>query len=35
MIQGVLAGLLDGQDMSRETARQVMNEIMAGEATPA
>lgn len=35
MIQDVLARLLDGHDMSRETARRAMNEIMAGEATPA
>ncbi len=35
MIQGVLARLLDGRDLTRAEARSVMNEIMAGEATPA
>ncbi|MGH3049064.1 MAG: anthranilate phosphoribosyltransferase [Gaiellaceae bacterium] len=35
MIQEALAGLLDGKTMSREAARRVMNEIMAGKATPA
>jgi anthranilate phosphoribosyltransferase len=35
VIQEALADLLDGRTMSRETARGVMNEIMAGEATPA
>ena len=35
MIKDAIAALLDGQDLSRETARQVMDEIMQGEATPA
>ncbi len=35
MIQQTLAQLLDGRDLSRDDARAVMNEIMAGEATPA
>jgi anthranilate phosphoribosyltransferase len=35
VIQDVLARLLDGRDMTRDEARAVMNEIMAGEATPA
>jgi anthranilate phosphoribosyltransferase len=35
VIQEALADLLDGRTLSRETARGVMNEIMAGEATPA
>jgi anthranilate phosphoribosyltransferase len=35
VIQEVLARLLEGQDMSREEARAVMNEIMSGEATQA
>lgn len=34
-VQGALAQLLDGHDLSREEARAVMNEIMSGEATPA
>ena len=34
MIQDALARLLDGQDLSRDEARQVMNTIMSGEATP-
>jgi anthranilate phosphoribosyltransferase len=34
MIQDALARLLDGQDLSRAEARQVMNTIMSGEATP-
>ena len=34
-VQGALAQLLDGHDLSREEAREVMNEIMRGEATPA
>jgi anthranilate phosphoribosyltransferase len=34
-VQEALARLLDGHDLSREGARAVMNEIMAGEATPA
>src|SRR3982751_1338857 len=33
MIQGALARLLDGHDLSRDDARAVMNEIMSGEAT--
>jgi anthranilate phosphoribosyltransferase len=35
MIQQALAQLLDGRDLTREGAREVMGEIMAGEATPA
>jgi anthranilate phosphoribosyltransferase len=35
MIQRALAVLLDGRDLSREEAREVMDEIMRGEATPA
>jgi anthranilate phosphoribosyltransferase len=35
MIQQALASLLDGRDLSRDDARAVMDEIMAGEATPA
>ena len=34
-VQQALAQLLDGHDLSRDEARAVMNEIMAGEATPA
>ena len=34
MIQDALARLLDGQDLSRDEARQVMDTIMSGEATP-
>jgi anthranilate phosphoribosyltransferase len=34
-VQGALARLLDGHDLSRGEARTVMNEIMGGEATPA
>jgi anthranilate phosphoribosyltransferase len=33
-VQEALAQLLDGHDLSREEARSVMNEVMAGEATP-
>ena len=35
MIQAALAELLDGHDLPREQARDVMDEIMRGEATPA
>jgi len=35
MIQPALQQLLDGRDLSRGDAREVMGEIMAGEATPA
>jgi anthranilate phosphoribosyltransferase len=35
MIQPALQQLLDGRDLGREEAREVMGEIMAGEATPA
>jgi anthranilate phosphoribosyltransferase len=35
VIQKALARLLDGHDLSRDEARETMNEIMAGEATPA
>jgi anthranilate phosphoribosyltransferase len=34
-VQGALARLLDGHDLSRDDARSVMNEVMSGEATPA
>jgi len=35
MIQDALGDLLDGRDLGRERARDVMNTIMLGEATPA
>ena len=35
MIQGALARLLDGHDLSRGEAREAMAQIMRGEATPA
>jgi anthranilate phosphoribosyltransferase len=35
VIQAVLEQLLDGRDLSRERAREVMDEIMSGDATPA
>jgi anthranilate phosphoribosyltransferase len=35
MIQAAIQQLLDGHDLSREEAREVMGEIMGGEATPA
>ena len=35
MIQDALARLLDGRDLTRAEAREVMGTIMAGEATPA
>ena len=35
MIQSALAELLDGHDLPREQAREVMDQIMRGEATPA
>jgi anthranilate phosphoribosyltransferase len=35
MIQAALAELLEGRDLSREQAREVMDEIMRGEATQA
>src|SRR5918911_3922349 len=35
MIQQALTQLLDRRDLTREDAREVMNEIMRGEATPA
>ncbi len=35
MIQTAIQTLLDGQDLGRGEAREVMGEIMAGEATPA
>ena len=35
MIQAALARLLDGHDLARDEAREVMNGIMRGEATPA
>jgi anthranilate phosphoribosyltransferase len=35
MIQQVVARLLDGHDLTRDEARETMNEIMGGEATPA
>jgi anthranilate phosphoribosyltransferase len=34
MIQHALAELLDGKDLTREQAREVMDTIMSGEATP-
>jgi anthranilate phosphoribosyltransferase len=34
MIQDALARLLDGEDLTREDARRVMDTIMSGEATP-
>ena len=34
MIQNALAQLLDGHDLTRDEARQVMDTIMSGEATP-
>ena len=34
-MQGMLARLLDGHDLTREEAREAMNTIMSGEATPA
>ena len=35
MIQQALGALLDGRDLARGDARAVMDEIMAGDATPA
>ena len=35
MIQAALAQLIDGRDLSRDQAREVMDVIMSGEATPA
>jgi anthranilate phosphoribosyltransferase len=35
MIQEAIAALLDGKDLDRERARQVMDDIMKGEAAPA
>jgi anthranilate phosphoribosyltransferase len=35
VIQAALGGLLDGRDLSRDEAREVMGAIMRGEATPA
>ena len=35
MIQQALQQVLDGRDLSRDDTREVMGEIMAGEATPA
>jgi anthranilate phosphoribosyltransferase len=35
VIQAAIQQLLDGTDLSREAAREVMGEIMSGEATPA
>jgi anthranilate phosphoribosyltransferase len=35
MIQRAISELMDGRDLSQEDARDVMNSIMAGEATPA
>jgi anthranilate phosphoribosyltransferase len=35
VIQQVVARLLDGHDLTRDEARETMNEIMGGEATPA
>src|SRR6266566_2418171 len=35
MIQEAIQTLLDGRDLGRESSREVMGEIMRGEATPA
>jgi anthranilate phosphoribosyltransferase len=35
VIQAALVDVLEGRDLSRERAREVMNEVMNGEATPA
>jgi len=35
VIQAALAQLIDGRDLSRDQAREVMNGIMSGDATPA
>jgi anthranilate phosphoribosyltransferase len=35
MIQSAIAKLLDGTDLSRDEARDVMDQVMGGEATPA
>jgi anthranilate phosphoribosyltransferase len=35
VIPGVIARVLEGHDLTRDEARETMNEIMAGEATPA
>jgi anthranilate phosphoribosyltransferase len=35
VIQQIVARLLDGHDLTRDEARETMNEIMGGEATPA
>lgn len=35
MIQSAIQSLLDGRDLTRDEAREVMGEIMGGEATPA
>jgi anthranilate phosphoribosyltransferase len=35
VIQAALVDVLEGRDLSREQAREVMNEVMNGEATPA
>ena len=35
MIQSAISELMDGRDLSQDDAREVMNSIMAGEATPA
>jgi anthranilate phosphoribosyltransferase len=35
VIQAAIARLLDGRDLARDEAREVMDEIMRGEATPA
>ncbi|HEV3478061.1 MAG TPA: hypothetical protein VG144_01275, partial [Gaiellaceae bacterium] len=34
-MQTLLARLLDGHDLTRDEAREAMNTIMSGEATPA
>ena len=34
-IQEALAQLLDGRDLTQAESREVMNQIMSGEATPA
>ena len=35
MIREMISKLVSGESLSREEAREVMNEIMSGEATPA
>ena len=35
MIQSALGRLLDGEDLTRDESREVMDAIMSGQATPA